>query len=133
MENIFTLSDINWLAVITVTVLSFVLGALWHSSLLFGKAWKEDIKSHPNMNFPIVFGVSVIGNFITLLALTAFIGTNATLTEGIIKGLIVSIFWISSAIGVTYLFAGRSFRLFLIDAGYYVVLFAIAGLILAAW
>jgi hypothetical protein len=133
MENIFTLSDINWLAVITVTVLSFVLGALWHSGLLFGKAWKEDIKSNPNMNFPIVFGLSAIGNFIPLLALNAFIGANATLTEGFIKGIIVSILWISSAIGVTYLFAGRSFRLFLIDAGYYVVLFAIAGLILAAW
>ena len=38
------LSGINWIAVIVVTLLSFVMGALWHSPKLFGKAWAEDAK-----------------------------------------------------------------------------------------
>ncbi|MDP4292220.1 MAG: hypothetical protein Q8908_14155 [Bacteroidota bacterium] len=44
MHTTIQFSEINWLAILVVLVLSFVLGALWHSRLLFGKAWTEDVK-----------------------------------------------------------------------------------------
>ncbi|MDD5185274.1 MAG: hypothetical protein PHS84_08455, partial [Paludibacter sp.] len=42
ISTLFT--EINWLAVAAVTILSFILGALWHS-VLFKKGWSEDSNS----------------------------------------------------------------------------------------
>ena len=129
------LSEINWLAVVSVTILSFILGMLWHSKLLFGKAWKEDTGFDPSkkINFTLTFGLSAIFNFTAMLGLAAFIGAHTTCMHGLYKGFIVSIIWVSTSIGATYLFANRPLRLLLIDAGYYVVLFSIAGMLLAVW
>jgi hypothetical protein len=45
----------------------------------------------------------------------------------------MSVVWVFTSIAVTHLFVGRTFRLILIDAGFYVVFFSLAGLILGAW
>jgi len=129
-------SEINWLAVAVITVFSFMLGAFWHS-VLFNKAWKKDSNSVYNSenrgNPGILFGLTAVSHLIAVIALALLIGHNSTVVFGLLFGLIVSIAWISTSIGVTYLFVGRSFRLFLIDAGFYVVFYTIAGLILAIW
>ncbi|HEX3008140.1 MAG TPA: DUF1761 domain-containing protein [Bacteroidales bacterium] len=135
METLNAISTINWLAVIVVTVVSFALGALWHSPLLFGKAWSKEINRNKDqkIDFKLIFGLSLVANFAALVMLAAFIGNASTALQGLIDGLLISIFWITSSIGVTYLFATRSLKLFLIDAGYYIVFFSIAGMILGAW
>ena len=135
MESLNILSGINWLSVIVVTILSFILGALWHSPVLFGKVWAKEINkdSDKKVNFKLIFGLSGLSNFAAIVALAVFIGKNATLLDGFLKGLIVSIFWVSTSIAVTYLFASRSLKLFLIDAGFYVVFLSIAGIILGIW
>ena len=129
-------SEINWLAVAVITVFSFMLGAFWHS-VLFNKAWKEDSNSAYNSenrgNPGILFGLTAVSHLIAVIALALLIGHNSTAVCGLLYGLTVSIAWVSTSIGVTYLFVGRSFRLFLIDAGFYVVFYTIAGLILAIW
>ena len=129
-------SEINWLAVAVLTVFSFMLGAFWHS-VLFNKAWKEDSKSEynsENRGKPgKLFGLAGISHVVAVIALALLIGHNSTAICGLLYGLTVSIVWVSTSIGVTYLFVGRSFRLFLIDAGFYVVFYTIAGLILAIW
>jgi len=129
-------SEINWLAVAVLTVFSFMLGAFWHS-VLFNKAWKEDSKSEynsENRGKPgKLFGLAGISHVVAVIALALLIGHNSTAICGLLYGLTVSIAWVSTSIGVTYLFVGRSFRLFLIDAGFYVVFYTIAGLILAIW
>jgi len=130
-------SEINWISVLVVTLLSFVLGALWHSSKLFGKAWAEDAKPEIDKSNKSsilkLFGFSAVAHFVGVTALDVFIGTEATALVGLIKGLIVGIVWVSGSIAVTHLFVGRSLRLILIDAGFYVVFYAIAGTILGAW
>jgi len=129
-------SEINWLAVAVLTVFSFMLGAFWHS-VLFNKAWKEDSKSEynsENRGKPgKLFGLAGISHVVAVIALALLIGHQSTAICGLLYGLTVSIAWVSTCIGVTYLFVGRSFRLFLIDAGFYVVFYTIAGLILAIW
>ena len=135
MEILKAISTINWLAVITVTILSFILGALWHSPVLFGKTWTKEINRDKGqkINFKLIFGLSVVANLAATVILAAFLGVDSTAISGLVNGLVISIFWISSSIAVTYLFATRSFKLFLIDAGFYIVFFSIAGLIIGAW
>ncbi len=136
MDLISLFTEINWLAVAAVTILSFILGALWHS-VLFKKGWSEDSNSIYNSenhgNPAKIFGLAGLAHLVAVIALALFIGSSSTAVEGLLKGFLVSIVWVSTSIGVTYLFVGRTFRLFLIDAGFYVVFLSLAGLILGEW
>ena len=127
---------INWLAVAVSVVLSFVLGALWHS-VLFKKAWTEDsgtIYGKGNHGNPaVIFGLSGLLHVVLVIGLAMFVGQHTNFLGGALKGLFISLVFISTSIGVTYIFVGRSFRLFLIDAGFYVVFLSLAGMILGAW
>jgi hypothetical protein len=131
------LLHVNWISVVLLTVFSFVLGALWHSPLLFGKAWKKEIQikdeEGAKTNYALIFGLSGLLNFIAILALGIFVGPDSTAAAGLLKGLMVGFGWVLPAMGVTYLFAQRSLRLFLIDAGFYLLLFILSGLILGSW
>jgi hypothetical protein len=130
-------TGVNWLSVIAVTLLSFVLGSLWHSKLLFGKAWTEDAKpvfdKTQKINLVKLFGLTAIFHFAAIISLDVFIGPQSTFFIGLQKGFFISVVWVSTSIGATHLFAGRPFRLILIDAGFYIVFFSMAGLILGAW
>jgi len=135
MHLILSLSQVNWLAILVSLVLSFALGAFWHS-VLFKKGWSEDSNSKYNSenhgNPAVIFGLSALLHFIAIVGLALFIGSESTALTGLLKGFIISTVWISTSIGVTYLFVGRTLRLFLIDAGFYVVFLSLAGLILGA-
>jgi hypothetical protein len=61
------------------------------------------------------------------------IGPDSGMLAGLHTGLFMSVVWVFTSIAVTHLFVGRTFRLILIDAGFYVVFFSLAGLILDAW
>jgi hypothetical protein len=44
--NLATLiSDIHWIPVIVMTIVSFTLGAVWHQKFLFGKTLTDENKS----------------------------------------------------------------------------------------
>ena len=136
MAIISYISQVNWIPVIISTILSFVLGALWHQPFLFGKAWAMEISStheKSKSHYGMVFGLSAILHFIAAASLSALIGRQSNAIDGLLTGLIVSIVFVSTTIGVTYIFAARSFKLFLIDAGFYIVFFSIAGLIIGLW
>lgn len=130
------LTAINWLSVIVVTLLSFPLGSAWHSKL-FGKAWKEDARpvfdGSKKINFIKLFGFSAVMHFMAIAGLDLVIGIQSTWISGLLTGAAVSVFWVFTTFAVTHSFAGRTFRLILIDAGFYVLLFAAGGSILGAW
>jgi len=136
MHLIASFSTINWLAVIACTILSFVLGAFWHS-VLFKNGWSADSGSKYNSNNhgnpAVIFGLSAVLHIVAVVGLALLVGVNSTASQGLLLGLFVAIVWISTAIGVTYVFVGRTLRLFLIDAGFYVVFLALSGLVLGVW
>ncbi|MBK7130690.1 MAG: DUF1761 domain-containing protein [Crocinitomicaceae bacterium] len=134
-------SSINWLAVITATLASFALGALWYSPVLFSKIWQrevglkdEDIKS---ANMAKIFG--------TCLVLTAFMAVGMafliqghqakeiSVLSGVMHGVFIGICFVASSIGINYLYQRKSFILWFIDAGYQMSFLALMGFILAAW
>lgn len=127
---------INYLAVLVVTILAFVLGGLWYGPL-FGKAWMQETgiteEDAKKSNMVKTFGLSILLNIIIALNLSAFLGAKADLQFGLFAGLAAGIGWVSASIGIMYLFSQKSLRLFLIDAGYQTVIYAIMGAILGAW
>lgn len=136
MHLIKSFYGINWLAVAVVIILSFALGALWHS-VLFRKGWSADSGSvygpGNHGNPAVIFGLSALLHLVLIVALAMFVGQHTNFLGGALKGLFISLVWISTSIGVTYIFVGRTFRLFLIDAGFYVVFLSLAGMILGGW
>jgi hypothetical protein len=137
MFSLVTFSEINWVSVIVVTILSFPLGAFCHSKRVFGKAWNEAAKpvfdATKKAGFIKLFGFSAILHFIAVIALDVVIGIESTWISGLLKGFFISLVWVFTGLAVTHMFAGRSFRLILIDGGFYIVFFSLAGLILGAW
>jgi hypothetical protein len=130
------LGAIHWVPVIGMTVLSFAMGMAWHQPFLFGKPWAQENKlttgSARKVNAPLTFGGTAILHFMALSALSAVVSGHGALF-GVLTGLAVSLVWVLPAMGGTYLFASRSLRLLAIDAGFYIVLYTAAGLVLGAF
>ena len=130
-------ADINWLAVIVATISAFAMGGLWYSKILFADSWLQEIglteEAISKAHMPTVFGGAFVLQLLAATALAVTIGAESTWQSGLRTGLLVGVFWISTAYGITYLFEQRSLRLFLINAGYYVILLAIMGTVIGAW
>jgi len=137
MDILSSLGHVNWLSVLVAAVGAFAIGSLWYSPVLFSKIWQKEINlpddKLKSANMPLIFGVAFVLEFIAAVVLDMFIGPGGTLASGIKLGALVSIGWVATSIGTNYLFGQRSFKLFAIDAGYFVVFFIAMGAILGAW
>jgi len=131
------MEQINILAVLLAAASAFLLGGLWYSPFLFGKIWAREAdvpydqpKKTPT---PILFGVSFLFSLIAATVFALFLGRNPPLNIAVRDGLTIGACWVATSFGINYQFSNRSFRLFLIDAGYYVVQFTLYGVILGLW
>ena len=131
------LAGVDWVAVIVATVAAFILGAIWYSKALFGNQWMQEVglteETIQNANMAKTFGTTFALQLLAAIALSAFLGEGSNWLEGLHTGLWIGLFWVATAYGVTYLFEQRSLRLWMINAGYYVVWYAILGTIIGAF
>ena len=132
--------DVNLVAVLTATVLAFMVGGIWYSPYLFGALWKKEEgitqKSHKKRHPAIVYIAAFLLAFVTAFGLDLFITSLTSTPTGLIglkAGLGVGFYFVLTSFGINYLFADRSIKLFLIDAGYHLVKFALFGIVLGAW
>lgn len=127
--------EINYLAVGLAALSAFFLGFLWYT-IIFAKPWQQELgmKSQSNGAETPNLGRLLVGSLIleVIMAfnLAAFIGTEADWAFGLAAGLAAGFGWVALAFGVNYMFEGKSFKLWLINAGYNTVAFAIMGLII---
>ena len=137
MEIGTVLAGINWLAVIVAAIAAFVLGGFWYSMKVFGATWMREIglteETASNANMTLTYGTTFVLQLLAATALAACMPADGSWLTGLKTGLVVGVFWVATAYGTTYLFEQRSLRLFMINAGYYVVLFAIMGTIIGTW
>jgi hypothetical protein len=127
--------SVNFGAVITAALSAFLTGGLWYS-LIFGKTWmkehgfrEEDLRK----SAASVFGGSFVLALIIAFSLSLFLGPERTATFGAAAGFMAGMFWVASALGITYLFERKSLKLFLIDSSYHIITFTLMGLIIGAW
>ena len=128
--------EISWIAVIAATIVAFVVGGLWYGPL-FLKPWQREAgisdadmqRRHP---------AKVFGGAILLQLFAAYFMGHVFATYGglsvistILTAQGIALAFIVTALGVNYLFAGRSLKLFLIDAGYYLVTYTLMGVAFA--
>ena len=120
-------------AVVAAAVSSFVLGGLWYSPLLLGKAWNRANGGVPPPGHPArVFGISLLFCLAASAAFAWLLGPapalpRALLLAAVCGGLVACCF------GVNYQFSQRRPLLWLIDAGYHLLQFGLFAVILSLW
>jgi hypothetical protein len=133
MENV----QLNIWAVLVAALSTFLIGGLWYSPAVFGKAWMKENgfteEGMKNANMVKIFGLAFILGLIAAVNLAMFMGPESRPEMGALWGFLAGFGWVATFIGTHYLFERKSFRLFLINAGYSIVALTVMGVILAAW
>lgn len=129
-------SDIHWPAVVVAAVATFLVGGVWYSPVLFGKAWQRlagltdaDLQAGNAR----VFGVSLVLGLVQSTNLAFFIGKDGTLEFAMFAAAATGLGFVGPALVVTGLFERRRAALLAMDAGYHVVSLLLMGAILGAW
>ena len=129
-------TEIHWLSILVAAVSGFLVGGLWYGPL-FGKAWQAarglSDDAMKNANMPMIFGLTFLLNLFSAFILDHTLSTygapglnlSVMISSGVALGFIVP------AIGVNYLFSRQSLRLFMIDAGYWLVIYSVMGVVFA--
>jgi hypothetical protein len=129
--------EFNVLAVLAAAVATFVLGGLWYSPALFGKAWQREAgvtdEQMRTSNKAMIFGLAFVLSLVAALVFAMFLGPRPPVNLGLGAGFAAGLCWVAASFGINYLFEQRSFKLWLINAGYHTLQFTIIGLILALW
>jgi hypothetical protein len=125
--------DVDWLAVVLAAASAFVLGGIWYGPLFKATWCREagvdmDAKGrHPAAVFGGAFALSLVAAW----ALAALIGrSEPSLAFALHVGFLAGLCFVATSFGINYLFAGRSLKLWLIDAGYHVLQFTLYGLVI---
>jgi len=129
---------INWLAVIAAAVSTFLIGGLWYSKMVFGRAWMStngfDEADLAKSNMGKIFGLSFFFALIMSANLAAFLAEpKTTAAWGATAGFLAGFGWVALAIATISLFERRSWKYMLINGGYMTLSFVVMGLILGAW
>lgn len=131
------LGMINGWAVLLATVLTFGLGALWYSPIVFGKLWMQESGVNPDnydgKHKAIVFGISFVLSLIAATVFAIFLGVRPGFFFAVGMGFSTGVSWVATSFGINYLFAGKSWKLLLIDAGYHIAQFTLYGIVLGLW
>ena len=134
-------ANINFLAVLVSAIVSFALGALWYSPVLFGKTWQrelgfsdEDLKG---ANMGKIFGSSFVLMLIMGLGMAMLIqghfDQEITWLSGLKHGIYIGLVFVGTSMGINMLYQRKSLKLWFVDAGYQIVFLGIMGAILGAW
>jgi len=131
------LSGINFPAVIVAALSTFVVGPLWYSRFLFGRAWMRESgmtdEKAKQMNMPWTYALTFLLALVIALTFARLTPGHADWLFGLTYGALAGTGWVAAALGITYLYEQRSSKLFLINAGFHIVQFAAIGAIVAAW
>ena len=126
------MGPVNWLAVGLGAVAFFLVGAVWYT-VLFGKAWQKavglsDERLKTGGNMPLIFGTC----FLLELVVAMMLGHQFAMTTPSDRGkMMIAIGYgatlMAPAIGIAYLYMRKPLKLFLIDAGHFIVGMAAMG------
>ncbi|HKB88336.1 MAG TPA: DUF1761 domain-containing protein [Patescibacteria group bacterium] len=136
---------VNYLAILVAALLSMVLGSLWYGPI-FGKPWmkmmgmsKESMKGMKSGDMAKLYGIQFIGSlFMAFILAHALVFASSYLHEsGISAGLQTGFWnWLGFIAPITLgsvLWEGKSWKLWLLNNGYYLTLLCMMGVLLALW
>jgi ABC-type xylose transport system permease subunit len=129
---------LNHLAIIAAALSTFLLGGLWYSPILFGKAWQKENKLSDEElkkgNMALIFGFSFVCSLVMAYNLAFFISSpEIDLAMGALYGFLTGFGWVMLGLAIISLFERRSWKYILINGGYMTLAFTLMGLIIGGW
>ena len=133
--------DINYLAVALAALAAFFLGFVWYT-IVFAKPWQrligmgekgagvDSAAETPSLG-RLLIG-SLVLEIIMAFILAWHLGSGAGWLNGLVVGALLGAI-VAFAFGVNYLFEGKPLRLWFINGGYNLVVFAAMGAIIGAF
>ena len=134
--------NINFVAVLVGAAVQMAIGMLWYSPILFGNLWmrlmgftdkdvtkakkKEMIKSYIIMFISILVMTFLVAFFVSKIGVVDFV-------DGGIVGFQIWIGFIATTMLGSVLWEGKSWKLYLINTGHYLVVLIVSGAILGHW
>ena len=112
---------INFPAVFVAAISCFILGGLWYSPLLFGKAWMEENgfttdSLQAKGGTVRVFGFAFLWSLVMAFNLAAFLAADGvTLSFATLAGFLAGFGWAASGLFMVGLFEYRSTRYMLFN------------------
>lgn len=135
------LPHVHYPAVLTAGAVIFILGGLWYSRALFATAWvnlmgktEEELKAGASampLMLILAFGCALLIAWTLAVVLNHF-GTP-TPARGAMVGALCWAGFAGATSFATAIFSSQPRLLWLINTGYNLVSFVLAGIILAAW
>jgi hypothetical protein len=137
------LHHVNFLAVLVAGVVIFLLGGLWYSPVLFARRWtalmgksEEELKAAAAASpVALMYLAAFLCGLVIALVLATIIGHFGPLS--LIRGAKVgALCWLGFAATTTFataIFSMTPKPLWLINSGYNLVSFVVAGAIIGAW
>lgn len=139
--------DVNYLAIVVSAIAAMIIGFLWYGPV-FGKVWSQlmgwgemtpekmaEMQKKARPAYAITFVGALVMAYVlahSLVFANEFLGTS-----GVSAGLMGAFWnWLGFIVPVTIgtvLWDGKPWKLWFINAGYYLVLLAVMGVILSMW
>ena len=135
------IGGVDLLSVAAAAVAGMAIGFAWYSPMLFGNMWMKELgmskkdmekkKKSMTYNFGIMFVAVLLMAYV--LAYTIKLMGTPTIVNGLTAG-----FWLWLGFGATisatsFLFEGRTFKFYLINAAHHLAVFLAMGAILGMW
>ncbi|MEA2879172.1 MAG: hypothetical protein QOF14_4368 [Hyphomicrobiales bacterium] len=137
-----TFAGINALAILIAAVVGWLSGAVWYSAL--GKLWVEAqgktmeefhahraaIKGTPAAWLP--FALAFVADLVMAWVLAGLVGHmgSVTIRSAVISALFAWAGFVLTTIVVNYSFGGRRYRLAAIDAGHWLIVLVLMGVVI---
>jgi hypothetical protein len=126
----------NIIAIVAAGGAAFMVGALWYG-LLFSKPWQaatgmSDAQIQSG-NMPLIFGLTLLFE-IAMAAMLAHMFARLGQPAFHVKMMMstgIALAFVIPAMGINYLYLRKRAALFFIDAGHWLAVFAVMGLVLA--
>lgn len=130
-------THVNWLAVLVAGISAFVVGGIWYSPALFGKAWMKEndltVDEIQKTNKGKVYGWAFVLTLIISVNLAMFLNSpDIHLSMGLLYGLLTGV-WIFCGIAIVAMFEQKTARYIFINGGYMLVALSLMGGIIGVW
>ncbi len=135
-------TDINYWALLVSAIATMILGMIWYNPNVFGSAWmrlsgivmpsKEEMKQKGMTASYILAFIGAIVTSIIISHMLTWTGA-VSITDGLLLSFIVWIGFIATSMLGSVLWEGKPWTLYILNAGYQLVSFALTSIILILW
>jgi uncharacterized membrane protein YqgA involved in biofilm formation len=128
---------LNFVAIIIAAVLGMLVGAIWFSSLLFGRQWLKavgktvDQTANPAPTYALTSAATLITAYV--LAHLLDYAQAGNISKGLQAAFWAWLGFVAPVIGINALFEGKPRNLYLITVGHHLAVLLVMAAVLVLW